>query len=261
VQVSSETLCLDDVEKLNRKSQVRETLRTTLKELLQKIESERSAASEFLAQYQSFHISQIQAAYGNLLSYSNYVYDLYVKTCCQMDEELDSHKSELSTETGLFIDFAAHISAATVPFFIQIDKFLGENIRLKIEPMPEMPTFPLSTLLKTWGKYKKCQCEECENYRDMFGLPLQMPWSCYNCRTENQGSKECYACHCGRDWADYLTYKDVKLSEDSKKWICPKCAFKNGLHEGVCCKCKSSCIAIQQGSSSLPPFLKNLLYR
>ena len=111
------------------------------------------------------------------------------------------------------------------------------------------------------GFQEVLQCEECENYRDMFGLPLQMPWSCYNCRTENQGSKECYACHCGRDWADYLTYKDVKLSEDSKKWICPKCAFKNGLHEGVCCKCKSSCIAIQQGLSRLPLFLKNLLFR
>lgn len=258
VQVSSDIHGLEDVERLNLKSQVREVLRNTLRDLMQKIASERSAASEFLAQYQAFHIHQIQCAYENLRNYSNYVYDLYVKMCWEIDGELGNLESELSKETELFIDFAAHISADKVPFFLKIDEFLGQNIKLTIKEMPEMPTFPLGALLKSWGKVAKCECEECENYRYLFGLPLQMSWLCYNCRTENKGSNECFACHSGRNWADYLTCQDVKLSEDRKKWICPKCSFKNGLHEGVCCKCKASCAAIQQGLSSLPLFLKKL---
>ncbi len=260
VQVSSDVIGLEDVEKLNRKSQVKESLRNTLEELTQRIEIERKAVLQYLSQYEAYHISQIQQAYATLLSHSNALYDLYARTCCQMNEELDGNRGTLSAQTGLFVDFAAHISASTVPYFLQIDEFLGKSVQLKIEPLPEIPSDPFSSLLKTWGQITKCECELCEDYRSLFGLPLQTSWECYNCRTENKGCNECSYCHCGREWVDYLTCKDLKLTEDRKKWICPKCSSKNGLHEGVCCKCKTSCSAIQQGLSTLPTFMRTLLY-
>ena len=247
----------EDMEKLNKKSEAKEAMRSVLKNLTERVEIERKWMMEYLTKYQEYHIAEVYRAYSSLSQHCNGMYDLYSQTFQHIHDDLSTEDSVPSPPTSLFIDFVVHLPDSS---FLRIENFVTSTIKLSIESLPPFPDSPLQHLLETWGKPTKCSCETCEEYRSLFDLPLQTPWTCYNCRKSNKGTKECSECHCGREWADYLTCKDVQLSNDRKKWICPHCTFKNGLHDGVCAVCDKPCIPVQQGLSMLPSLVRRLLY-
>ena len=260
VLVASLSVSYDDIPKLNRKMQVKETLNGTIRDVMRMLGTEKESARRFLEEYEVYHVGQLKAAYEALQQRLNAEYEKLEVIFQGISEDLrrETAAGDIPINLALFIDYSYHLLDSPRQF-INVQDHLNSSISLTFAPPAPPSDTPLESLLATWtsSSPSKCECDQCEEYRDLFNLPMQSVWTCYNCRTENKAVKMCQHCFCGREWVDYLSCNDVKLSGDGKKWICPHCQGKNGLYEGYC-KCKKPNQVVLNGLSSLPKWLRKV---